>query len=83
MNDQQHSDMVQQITGQVRSMFYLLDEPTTLLMIQVDGQLLTARASGQIALDLRALPRGATISVMLCEVPDEIRVIAFTVTSTG
>jgi hypothetical protein len=31
MHDQHHSDMVQQITGQVRSMFYPLDEPTTML----------------------------------------------------
>jgi hypothetical protein len=83
MNDQQHSNMVQQITGQVRSMFYLVDEPTTMLTIQTDGQLLTARASGQLALDLRSLPRGATISVMLRAVPNEIRIIAFTVMSTG
>jgi hypothetical protein len=49
MNDQQHSDMVQQMSGQVRSMFYLVDEPTT-LMLHVDGQTFTARASGQLTL---------------------------------
>jgi hypothetical protein len=64
MNDQ-HSGRIQQLTGQVRSMFYLVDEPTTILTIQLDGQLLTARASGQLALDLRALPRGATICATL------------------
>ena len=35
------------------------------LTIQTDGQTITARAFGQVALDLRALPRGATISVEL------------------
>ena len=33
MNDEL-SDPMQQLTGQVRSMFYLLDEPTTTLTIQ-------------------------------------------------
>ncbi len=60
-----HPTPIQQITGQVRCMLYLLDEPTTMLTIQADGQLLTARASGQVALDLRALPRGATICATL------------------
>jgi hypothetical protein len=65
MHDQQYSDMMQQITGQVRSLFYLVDEPTTMLTIQAHGQTFTARASGQLALDLRALPRGAMICVTL------------------
>jgi hypothetical protein len=69
MNEQHHSDMVQQITGQVRSMFYLVDEPTTMLTIQANEQTITARASGQIALDLRALPRGATICATLHDAP--------------
>ena len=78
MHDEHHSDLVQQITGQVRSMFYLLDEPTTMLTIQAEGQLLTARASGQIALDLRALPRGATICATLHDAsPYDPQIIAF------
>lgn len=78
MHDQHHSDMVQQITGQVRSMFYLVDEPSTMLTIQADGQLLTACASGQIALDLRALPRGATICATLRDaLPYDPQIIAF------
>jgi len=64
MNDQ-HSDRIQQLTGQVRSMFYFVDEPTTTLTIQADGQTITDRATGQVALDLRALPRGATICATL------------------
>ncbi len=64
MNNQ-HLGTVQQITGQMRSMFYLVDEPTTMLTIQADGQTIAARASGQLALDLRALPRGATICATL------------------
>jgi hypothetical protein len=55
----------QSLIGQVRSMVYLVDEPATTLTIQVDGQTITARAYGAVALDLRALPRGATISVEL------------------
>jgi hypothetical protein len=55
MNDElSHTE---QLIGRVRAMFYLVDEPTTILTIQLDGQLLTARASDQLALDLRALPR--------------------------
>ena len=56
MNDQ-HPDLMQQITGQVRSLFYLVDEPATTLTIQLDGQTITVRAAGQVALELRALPR--------------------------
>ena len=79
--NEQHPSTIQQITGQVRSMFYLVDEPTTMLMIQADGQLLTARASGQVALDLRALPRGATICATLRDTPSEyLQIIAFTIT---
>jgi hypothetical protein len=63
--NEQFPDPMQQITGQVRSLFYLVDEPATTLTIQLDGQTLTVRASGQIALDLRALPRGATICATL------------------
>jgi hypothetical protein len=48
--NEQHPSTIQQITGQVQSMFYLVDEPTTTLTIQLDGELLTARASVQIAL---------------------------------
>jgi hypothetical protein len=77
--NEQLPDPVQQITGQVRSMFYLVDEPTTLLTIQLDGQTITARAYGQVALDLRALPRGATICATLHNAqPDSPQVIAFT-----
>ena len=77
MNDQ-HPDSMQQITGQVRSLFYLVDEPATTLTIQRDGQLITARASGQVALDLRALPRGATICATLHDAsPDDPQIIAF------
>ena len=64
-HEDQHPDTIEQITGQVRSMFYLVDEATTILTIQLDGQTITARASGQLALDLRALPRGATICATL------------------
>ena len=78
--NEQHPSTIQQITGQVRSMFYLVDEPTTILTIQLDGQLLTARASGQSALDLRALPRGATISATLENRQLECaQIVAFTV----
>jgi hypothetical protein len=73
----QHSGTIQQITGQVRSMFYLVDEPTTMLTIQADGQTIAARASGQIALNLRALPRGATICATLHDTPDDLQIIAF------
>jgi len=76
MNDQ-HSGTIQQIIGQVRSMFYLVDEPTTTLMIQANGQMIAARASGQLAMDLRALPRGATICVTLRDLPDDHQIIGF------
>jgi hypothetical protein len=78
--NEQHTDRIQQITGQVRLMFYLVDEPTTTLTIQTDGQIITARANGQVALDLRALPRGATICATLYDAPpDCLEMIAFTV----
>ena len=79
MNEQE-PDTILQITGQVRSMFYLLDDLTTTLTIQVNGQTITACASGQLALDLRALPRGATISATLHAAPDALQIIAFTIT---
>ena len=66
MNDR-HPSMIQQITGQVRSVFYLVDEPVTTLTLRVDKQLLTVRAFGQLALELRALPRGATICATLSD----------------
>ena len=75
--NEQHPDTIQQITGQVRSMFYLVDEPTTTLTIQADGQTINARASGQLALALRALPRGATICATLNDAPDDLQIIAF------
>jgi len=79
MNNQ-HLGTVQQIIGQMRSMFYLVDEPTTMLTIQADGQTITDRATGQVALDLRALPRGATICATLTdEQLDCPQLLAFTV----
>ena len=82
MNNQ-HPDPIQQLIGQVRSLFYLVDEPTTTLTIHHDVQLITARASGQLALDLRALPRGATICATLHDAPpDQSHLIAFTVIPT-
>ena len=79
MNDER-SHTEQQLIGQVRSMFYLVDEPTTILTIQRDGQLITARASGQVALDLRALPRGVTICASLHNAPPgDLEIIAFAV----
>jgi hypothetical protein len=66
MNDESSSPS-QQLTGQVRSMFYLLDERTTTLTIQIDGQTITARASGQLlwifahCLAAQRSPRGCTI----------------------
>ena len=79
MNDER-SHIEQQLIGQVRSMFYLVDEPTTILTIQLDGQLITARAAGQVALDLRALPRGATICATLHDAsPYDPQIIAFTI----
>jgi hypothetical protein len=77
MNDER-SHTEQQLIGQVRSMCYLVDEPTTILTIQRDVQLITARASGQVALDLRALPRGATICATLHAAPlESAQIIAF------
>jgi hypothetical protein len=77
--NEQHTDTMQQIAGRVRSMFYLVGEPATALTIQTDGQTITARASGQLALDLRALPRGATICATLHEAQLECaQIIAFT-----
>ena len=79
MNDP-HPDSMQQLIGQVRSMFYLVDEPATMLTIQSDGQTITARASGQLALDLRALPRGATICATLHDAPPYApQIVAFTI----
>ena len=78
--NEQLPDPMQQITGQVRSLFYLIDEPATTLTIQLDRQLITARASGQIALDLRALPRGATICATLRDAQLEgAQIVAFTI----
>jgi hypothetical protein len=78
MNNQ-YTDTIQQVTGQVRSLFYLVDEPTTMLTIQANEQTFTARAAGQVALDLRALPRGATICATLHDMPPhEPQIIAFT-----
>ena len=77
MNDEQFL-AIQQLVGQVRSMLYLVDKPATMLTIQVDGQAMSARATGPVALDLRALPRGATLCATLC---DGLLLI-FTVTSS-
>jgi hypothetical protein len=79
---EQHPTPIQQITGQVRSMFYLVDEATTALTIQADEQTITVRASGQIALDLRAMPRGATICATLHDAPDGLQICAFTLRLT-
>jgi hypothetical protein len=73
-------DSGQRFTGQVRTLFYLLDEPVTTLTMQIDGQTITTRAFGQVALDLRALPRGATICATLhLAQPDCPQIIAFTI----
>jgi hypothetical protein len=49
---------------------------------QADGQTLTVRTSGQLALDLRALPRGATICATLHdEQLDCPQLLAFTLIS--
>jgi hypothetical protein len=78
--NEQPPDSMQQITGQVRSLFYLIDEPATTLTIQIDGQTITARAAGQVALDLRALPRGATICATLHDAPPYApQIVAFTI----
>ena len=79
MNDELFAP-VQRCTGQVRSLCYLLDEPTTTLTIQAGAQTITAYASGQVALDLRALPRDATICVMLRDVSSDCpHIIAFAI----
>jgi hypothetical protein len=76
----ERSAPVQRCIGQVRLLCYLLDEPTTTLTIQAGAQTITAYASGQVALDLRALPRDATICVMLRDVsPDTLEIIVFSV----
>ncbi len=78
--NEQFPDPMQQITGQVRSLFYLIDESTTTLTIQLDGQTITAHAAGQVAQDLRALPRGATICATLHATPShDPQIIAFTI----
>jgi hypothetical protein len=78
MNDQ-HPDRMQQMSGQVRSMVYLVDEPTTILTIQADGHIITARTSGQLALDLRALPRGERICLTLRDAADDLQIVTFTI----
>ena len=78
--NEQHPDPMQQITGQVLSMFYLVDEPTTTLTIQLDVRTITVRAYGQVALDLRALPRGATICATLHDAPPyDPQIVAFAI----
>lgn len=80
--NEETSAPVQHCIGQVRSLCYLLDESTTTLTIQAGGQMITAYASGQIAQDLRALPRGATICVTLHDAPPDCpQVITFSVVS--
>jgi len=79
VNDE-HPDTMQQLSGQVQAMFYLVDEPAIALTIQTDGQTIAARATGRVALDVRALPRGATIHVTLdAAPPDDPQIIAFTI----
>ena len=78
--NEQLPDPIQQITGQVRSLFYLVDEPATTLTIQLDEQTITVRAAGQVALELRALPRGATICATLhAAPPHDPQIIAFAI----
>jgi hypothetical protein len=61
-----------------------VDEPTTTLTIQTDGQMITARAYGQLALDLRVLPCGATICATLYDAPpDCLQIIRFTIMFSG
>ena len=58
----------------------LLDEPATTLTIQTEGQAITARDYGQVALDLGALPRGAAICATLHDTWLEYaQLVAFTV----
>ena len=81
MNDELSAAM-QHCLGQVRSLFYLLDEPTTTFAIETDRQTITAHASGQVAQDLRALPRGATIYATLRDASTDCpQVIAFSIIS--
>jgi hypothetical protein len=76
----ERSAPVQHCIGHVRSLFYLLDESATMLTIQAGGQTITAYASGQIAQDLRALPRSTTICVMLHDVSSDCpHIIAFAI----
>ena len=70
---------IQRITGQVRAMFYLVDEPITTLMIQTGERTITARASGQVALDLRAPPRGATSCATLYNTQIDIQIMALAI----
>ncbi|MEP7191165.1 MAG: hypothetical protein ABI901_18385 [Roseiflexaceae bacterium] len=78
----ERSAPVQRCTGQVRLLCYLLNEPMATLTIQVGGQMMTVCASGQVALDLRALPRGAMICVTLHDgQPGSLEIIAFSVVS--
>jgi hypothetical protein len=54
-----------------------------MLTIQSDGQMITAHATGQLALDLHALPRGATICATLRDVQlEEAQIVAFTLISS-
>ena len=79
MNDERSAPM-QCCIGQVQSLCYLLDESTTTLTIQAGGQTITAYASGQIALDLRALPRSTTICVMFHDLSSDCpHIIAFAI----
>jgi hypothetical protein len=81
VNDELSTSM-QHCIGQVQSLCYLLNEPATIVTIQAGAQTITARASGQIALDLRALPRGAIICATLHDAPsDNLEIIAFSVIS--
>ena len=76
----ERSTPVQRCIGQVRSLCYLLDEPTTTITIQAGAQTITAYASGQVALDLRALPRSTTICVMFQDVSSDCpHIIAFAI----
>ncbi len=48
--------------------------------MQLDELLISARASSQVALDLRTLPRGATICATLHDAsPYDPQIIAFTI----
>jgi hypothetical protein len=79
MNDEL-STTAQQRIGQVRPLFYLLDEPIATLTLQISEQTITVRVYGQVGQDLRALPRGATICATLHDAPPDCpRLIAFTV----